>query len=81
MENHPFNQDSKGYQRKVAKNKPFSCSPQASISPPVVLSVSLLLRNRPTPSPSSLLLFNHHENHATISILYGSRHFQVSWGS
>lgn len=52
--------------------------PQETFSPGVVLSVTLLLRNSPTPSPSSLLLFNHPENHALITIQHGSRHFQVS---
>ncbi len=56
-----------------------SLSPQSIHNKPNMhLSATLLLRNRPIPSPPSLLLFNHPDNHALVTILHGSRHFQVN---
>ena len=51
---------------------------QEPFNPPVSLSLSLLLRNEPVLSPSFLLLYNHHDNHATITIKHGSRHFRIN---
>lgn len=46
-------------------------------SPEVTLITSLLLRHKPRLSPSSLLLYNHPDNQATLSIQHGSGYFTV----
>ena len=46
-------------------------------SPKVTLMTSLLLRHKPHVSPSFILLLNHHDNQATVSIQHGSGHFHV----
>lgn len=46
-------------------------------SPEVRLMTSLLLRHKPHLSPSSILLYNHPGNQATLSIQHGSGHFHV----
>ncbi len=54
---------------------------QDPFSPGVNHSLSLLLRGAPELTPSSLLVFNHPDNKATLNINHGSTHFHVTYSS
>ena len=50
---------------------------QPPFSPGVNSSLTLLLRNEPSLSPKEILLFNHPQNKAALTISHGSGHFRV----
>ena len=50
---------------------------QDPFAPKVNYSLSLLLRSAPEVSPRELLVYNHPNNRASLSILHGSEHFRV----